>query len=106
MTEATFWNTTFARALSAYAMLAFLVLWIGLAAALILHPDWLGTLWDWANSLPGALRILAWVFLTPLMATLWIWNASWPLVQRLLGLAAVAGWTALAVSSFLREWTR
>ena len=104
MSDATFWNTTFAKALSAYAALAFLVLWLGMAASLILNPSWLESLWDWVNGLPSALRIAAWVVLTPLLTALWIWNAPWSLALQLLGFAGLVGWTGLAVSSFVREW--
>jgi hypothetical protein len=77
---------------------------MGLAAALIFNPGWLQSLWVWVSGLPPLPRILAWIFLTPLLAALWIWNAPWSLALRLLGFAGLLGWTGLAVSSFIREW--
>ena len=91
MTDSTFWNTTFAKALSAYAALAFLILWVGLVPVLLIHPDWLESLWIWVNGLPSLWRIAIWVVLTPLLTALWIWNAPWSLALRLLGFTGLAG---------------
>jgi hypothetical protein len=50
------------------------------------------------------LNILAWVFITPIMAVLWIWESSWATIVRLLAFTGIVGWTILAVSSFLRAF--
>ena len=104
MNESTFWSITVPRVMSSYAFLAFAILWVGFAIALIVNPEWLDALWNWVGALPSLFRILAWVFLTPIMTALWIWESSWAVIFRLLGFAGIVGWTALAVSSFLKAW--
>ena len=104
MQDSPFWSITVPRLMSSYAFFAFLVLWVGLAIALMVNPDWLKEIWNWVQALPSLLRILAWVFLTPLMTALWIWESDWTTFLRLVGFAGLAGWTALAVSSFLKAF--
>ena len=106
MNESPFWSITVPRLMSSYAFIAFAILWVGFVIALILNPAWLDALWDGVGALPSALNILAWVFLTPIMTALWIWESSWSTLVRLLGFAGIAGWTALAVSSFLKAWRK
>ena len=102
MNDSSFWSVTVPRVLSSYAVLTFAVLWIGFAIALIVNPEWLDLLWNWVRDLPSVLRILAWVFITPIMAALWIWESSWIAIVRLFAYAGIVGWAILAVSSFLR----
>lgn len=104
MDDSIFWNKTVPSLLSSYAVLAFAVLWIGFAVALIVNPAWLEDLWNWVQSLPSLVRILAWIFLTPLMTALWIWESSWTTILRVLAFAGIAGWTALALSSFRKAF--
>ena len=102
MSDSAFWSNTAPRVLSSYAVLIFLMLWVGFVIALVVNPEWLDILWNWVQRLPAVLRILAWVFITPIMTALWIWESSWSTIVRLLAFAGIAGWTALAVSSFLK----
>ena len=102
MRDSSFWNVTASRVLSTYAILIFAVLWIGFAIALAVNQAWLDSLWNWVRALPLVPEILVWVLLLPIMVGLWIWESSWPTLLRLLGFAGIAGWTALAVSSFVR----
>ena len=104
MNDSTFWSITFTRLLNIYAILTFGILWIGFAIALIVNPEWLDLLWNWVQTLPPAVKILAWVFITPMMAFLWIWQSSWTTILRLLGFAGIIGWTVLAVSNFLKTF--
>ena len=104
MNSASFWNKTVPRLLSSYAVLTFVVLWIGLAVALMINPVWVERLWKWIQELPSLVRILAWIFLTPLMTALWIWESNWTSIVRVLAFAGIAGWTALAVSSFRKAF--
>ena len=100
--DSSFWSITVPRVLSSYAILTFAILWLGFAIALIVNPDWLDLLWNWVRALPSVLNILAWVFITPIMAALWIWESSWTVIVRLLAFSGIVGWAILAVSSFLR----
>ncbi len=104
MNDSSFWGMTVPRVLSSYAVLIFLILWIGFTIALIANPAWLYTLWKWVGDLPPVLRIPAWVFITPIMTSLWIWESSWTMIVRVLAFSGIAGWTALAASSFLRAF--
>ena len=102
MNDSSFWSLTVPRVLSSYAILTFAILWVGFLIALIVNPEWLDLLWNWVQVLPSVLKILAWVFITPIMTALWIWESSWTAIVTLLAFAGIGGWTALAVSSFLR----
>jgi len=102
MNDSPFWSITIPRVLSSYAVLTFVILWVGFAIALIVNPEWLDLLWNWVQALPSVLKILAWVFITPIMAAIWIWESSWPTIVRLLAYTGIVGWTILAVSSFIK----
>lgn len=104
MKNSSFWNITVPRVMSIYASTVFLVLWVGFAIALIVNREWLDVLWSWIQRLPLALKIIAWVIFTPIMAGLGIWESSWSVLGRLVGFAGIVGWTALAVSSLYRAF--
>jgi hypothetical protein len=104
MSDSSFWSITVPRVLSSYAVLTFAVLWIGFAIALLVNPEWLDLLWNWAQTLPSVVKVLAWVFVTPIMTVLWIWQSSWTTIVRTLAFAGIVGWTSLAVSSFVRAF--
>jgi len=102
MRDSSFWSGVATRVLSTYAIVIFAVLWIGLVVALVVNPEWLDSLWNWVRGLPTAVEIIVWVLLLPIMVGLWIWESSWALILRLLGLAGIVGWTLLAVRSFIQ----
>lgn len=104
MRNSTFWEVTVPRAMSIYANVIFVVLWVGFAIALIVNREWLDVLWNWAQALPLAPKIIAWVLFMPVMAGLWIWESSWPALGRLAGLAGIAVWTLVAVSSLYKAF--
>jgi hypothetical protein len=99
-----FWDVTFPRLLSTYAVVIFVMLWVGFAIALVMNREWLDLLWNWVQALPVVLKIIVWVMFLPVMVGLWVWESSWPDFVRLLALAGLIGWTLLAVNSFLRAW--
>ena len=104
MKAPSFWNVTVPRAMSIYANVIFLVLWVGFVVALVVEREWLDAFWDWTQALPLAPKIIAWVIFTPVMAGLWIWESSWPTFGRLAGFAGIVAWTLVAVSSLYREF--
>jgi len=104
MNDSLFWKVTVPRVLSSYAVLIFATLWVGLAITLVMDPAWLDQFWTWVQTLPQVLKILAWVFITPIMTALWIWESSWGMLPRTLGFAGLGGWTLIAVSSFVRAF--
>jgi len=104
VTKRSFWNVTFPRVLSTYAIVIFALLWLGFSTALVVNPEWLDQIWNWVQALPTVARIVVWLLLLPVTAGLWIWRSSGPDLLRLLGLAGIIGWTLLAVSSARRAW--
>ena len=102
MRESSFWNVTLARVLSTYAIVIFVMLWVGLAVALVVNNEWLDLLWNWVRALPPVVEIIIWVFFLPIMVGLWVWESSWPALVNLLAFVGIIVWTLLAVSSFLR----
>ena len=104
MRDSSFWSVTVPRAMSIYANVVFLVLWVGFAIALVVNREWLDALWNWAQALPLIPKIIAWVIFTPIMVGLWIWASFWPTLGRLAGLAGIVAWTLVAVSSLYREF--
>jgi hypothetical protein len=102
MSDSLFWDVTVPRVLSTYALVIFIMLWVGFVLALIVNPGWLDSIWDWAQSLPILLQVIVWVVFLPIMVGLWIWESSWPVFVSLLGLAGIVFWTVLAVYSFFK----
>ena len=82
MKDSAFWNVLFTRALNIYAIVIFVVLWVGFAVALVANRQWLDLLWDWVRALPLVPEIIVWALLLPIMAGLWIWQASWRCVLK------------------------
>lgn len=104
MRNASLWTVTVPRALSLYANVVFLVLWVGFVTALVVNQDWLADVWDWAQALPPIPGIIVWVLLLPIMVGLWIWQSHWPDPARIVGLIALASWTLLAASSLFKAF--
>lgn len=104
MRDTSFWGVVAPRAMSIYAIIIFVVLWVGFVIALIVNQGWLNMLWNWAQALPPLPRIVVWIMILPIMTGLWIWQSSWPALGRLLGFAGIVGWTLLALSSFYRAF--
>lgn len=102
MRNSAFWNVTFSRVLSIYAILIFSMLWVGFALALIVNREWLDLLWNLAQALPLVVDVIVWVLFLPIMVGLWIWQSSWTTLVQLLGFAGIILWTLLAVYSFIR----
>jgi hypothetical protein len=102
MKESAFWNVTVPRVLSTYAIVIFLVLWVGFAIALIVNREWLDLIWNWVRALPSVVEIIVWLLFLPIIAGLGVWESSWPTLVSLLAFAGIVAWTLLAVSSFVR----
>lgn len=102
MKDSSFWSVRVSQVLGTYAILIFALLWVGLAIALAVNPEWLDLLWNWVRALPSVAEILVWLLFLPIVVGLWIWESSWPALARLLAFAGIVVWTLLAVSGFLR----
>ena len=64
-------------------------------AAIVWSQGGLDQVWQTVNQLPLIVRLGAWVLFLPVMAGLWIWETTWPLIVRLVLIAGVAGWNIL-----------
>ena len=104
MSDSTFWDTTIPRAMTIYANVIFLILWVGFVIALVVNREWLALLWNWAQGLPLVPRIIVWVLFLPIMVGLWIWESSWTSLGHLVGFAGIFAWTLLAVSSIYKTF--
>ena len=104
MRDASFWSIAPARALTIYAIIIFVGLWVGFLLAIVVDQGWLDLLWNWVQALPLVPRVIVWIVILPIMVALWTWHSTWPLVLRLLGFAAIAGWTLLAASGLYKAF--
>ncbi len=68
----------------------FATLWAGFAAALVWSQGSLDQAWEWIRGLPGILQVLVWLLFLPVVAGLWIWESTWPLVMRLVLVGGLA----------------
>jgi hypothetical protein len=73
----------------------FVVLWIAFGAGIVWSQGGLDQVWQTVNELPLVVRLGAWVLFLPVMAGLWIWETTWPLLVRLVLIGGVAGWNLL-----------
>jgi len=73
----------------------FALLWIAFGAALVWSQGSLDQAWQTVRNLPLVVQLVAWVLLLPVMAGLWIWETSWPLVARIALVLGIAGWNLL-----------
>jgi hypothetical protein len=73
----------------------FAVLWLAFGIALIWSQGSVDAAWHAIRALPWFLQAVVWLLLLPVMAGLWIWETSWPLVLRLVLVVGIAGWNLL-----------
>lgn len=102
MNGASFWSDTIPRAISIYAIVVFVVLWVGFVVSLLVNQAWLDLVWGWVGDLPLVIRVMVWVFFLPVMVLLWIWESSWSAFWRFVGYAGIVAWTFLALSGLNR----
>jgi hypothetical protein len=75
----------------------FAVLWVAFAVALVWSQGSLDQAWESIRELPLPLQLVVWVLFLPVMAGLWIWETSWPVVVRLVLVLGIAGWNLLVL---------
>jgi hypothetical protein len=73
----------------------FAVIWIGFAATLVWSQATLDQAWAAIRGLPLIVQAVVWILFLPVMAGLWIWETTWPLVARLVLVLGIAGWNLL-----------
>jgi hypothetical protein len=81
----------------------FAVIWIAVAVGLVWSARTVDEAWRTIAALPLVVQAFAWVLFLPVMAGLWIWETSWPLLVRLILLIGIGGWNLLL---FLPRTTR
>ena len=75
--------------------LVFAVLWVAFVAALIVSQGSLDDVWTAIRELPIVVQIVVWILFLPVVAGLWVWETTWPLIVRLVLVAGLAGWNLL-----------
>ena len=86
---------------SGAAFVLFALLWGAFAYALFARQASLDETWHTIRSLPFAVQAVIWLLFLPVMAGLWVWEATWPVVLRFVLVAGLAGWNLLI---FLPKW--
>jgi hypothetical protein len=67
-----------------------IVMWLGIAAALLLNPDTLREVWTSFRGVPLIVQGIGWLLLLPWMAAVWLWSVSWLAWVRLTLIVGVA----------------
>jgi hypothetical protein len=80
----------------------FLVLWIGFGVALVASQGSLDATWQWIQSQHIVVQGVLWLLFLPVMAGLWVWETTWPLILRL---ALVAGLACINLYLFFPRAT-
>lgn len=62
--------------------IVFAVLWAAFAAALVWSQGSLDQTWAWIRGLPLIVQGVVWLLFLPVVAGLWVWETTWPLVMR------------------------
>jgi ABC-type amino acid transport system permease subunit len=73
----------------------FAIIWVAFAVGLIWSQGSLDEAWQAIRSMPLIVQVAVWVLFLPVMAGLWVWETSWPLVVRLVLVIGLAGWNLL-----------
>jgi hypothetical protein len=73
----------------------FALLWVAFGVALVWSQGSLDQAWEAIRGLPLIVQIGAWLLFLPVMAGLWIWETTWPLLVRVLLIVGIAGWNLL-----------
>jgi hypothetical protein len=84
------------RIINIVAFAVLTLLWLGFGAALLFNRGLLDTVWQSFHSWPLFIQLIAGLLVLPVVAGLWIWETSWPLLLRLIlvfGLAWVTVYT-------------
>lgn len=86
---------------SGILFVVFAFIWAAFGLALIWSQGSLDGAWEAIRDLPVLAQGLIWLLFLPVMLGLWIWEASWSLIMRLVLILGIAGWTLLV---FPRPW--
>jgi hypothetical protein len=73
----------------------FALIWVAFGAALVLSQGSIDQAWQSIRALPLIVQGLVWILFLPVMAGLWVWETTWPILVRLVLVVGVAGWNLL-----------
>ena len=76
-------------------LVIFGALWVAFGVALLWSQGSLDQAWATIRGLPLVVQLVVWLLFLPVMAGLWIWETTWPLVIRVLAIVGLAGWNLL-----------
>ena len=76
-------------------LVIFGALWVAFGVALLWSQGSLDQAWATIRGLPLVVQLVVWLLFLPVMAGLWIWETTWPLVIRVLAIVGFAGWNLL-----------
>ena len=82
-------------ATSGLLLAVFAVIWLAFAAALVLSQGSLDEAWTTIRDLPLVVQLVIWLLFLPVMAGLWVWETSWPLIVRIVIVLGLGGWNIL-----------
>ena len=76
----------------AIAPFLFTGLWIAFGWALIASQGSLDAAWQWIRALPLLVQAVVWLLFLPVVAGLWLYETTWPLVVRIVLIVGLGGW--------------
>ncbi len=82
---------------SGLLFVAFAALWVAFGGALVVSQGSIDGAWHWIGSLPIVVQGVAWLLFLPVLAGMWVWETTWPLVVRLVLVGGLAGWNLLVM---------
>jgi hypothetical protein len=73
----------------------FAAMWLAFGIGLVWGQGSLDTAWQTIRAMPLVAQLVLWVLFLPVMAGLWVWETTWPLVLRLVVVVGLAGWNLI-----------
>ena len=73
----------------------FAIVWVAVGFGLVMSQGTVDQAWETIRSLPIVVQAVVWLLFLPVMAGLWVWESTWPLVVRIVLVASLAGWNLL-----------
>jgi hypothetical protein len=70
----------------------FAVLWAAFALALVVRQGSLDQTWQWIQGMPWLVQAVIWLLFLPVVAGLWIWESTWPVIVRVALVASLGFW--------------
>ena len=89
--------------LAAFAILS--LLWLAIAAALLFNRELLDAAWASFRGWPLVVQLVVGLLVLPVVAGLWIWETSWPLLLRLVLVAGLA-WVKVYTFNSRKAWNK